>query len=289
MLLSILGHVASSTPQTQPPPEPRDVGKILHEFHRRQAAAYEFFIDSEPDRKLEFRAKPVMSWTREGGSPVGWSGDVFVWTREGRAAVVGCVGSGPTDDGRRGVFHEFHSLALGPLSPVSIGDGWQWTPAGAAIELRAVENAPAPAESPQLRLAQMRDLAGRFTAQMQENSEEKEAVLRLMPQPIFRYDKGNRPAVSDGAIFAFVFTQGTDPELLLLLECRDTPSGPRWHYAPVRFTWRALWLRLGDQEVWRVGEHDETWRTRVLKKPYATVRGKPVSLDELTESQPKKK
>jgi hypothetical protein len=44
--------------------------------------------------------------------------------------------------------------------------------------------------------------------------------LRLLPKPLYRYASRSQK-VLDGALFAYVWTRGTDPEWLLLLEARD--------------------------------------------------------------------
>ena len=51
--------------------------------------------------------------------------------------------------------------------------------------------------------------------------------LRLLPKPLYRYESTD-PEVLDGAVFALVSSAGTDPEIILLIEARKTPEGPRW-------------------------------------------------------------
>ena len=64
-----------------------------------------------------------------------------------------------------------------------------------------------------------------------EGSDREE--LRLLPQPVYRYESED-PEVQDGGVFAFV--QGTDPEVLLLLEAVRTEGGLVWIYGFVRGT-----------------------------------------------------
>jgi hypothetical protein len=73
---------------------------------------------------------------------------------------------------------------------------------------------------------------------------------------LYRYSD-EASGVQDGAIFTWVWNKGTDPELVLLVECRKTDDGTQWYYAPVRFSNRALWLKRGDSEVWRADSHQE--------------------------------
>ena len=90
----------------------------------------------------------------------------------------------------------------------------------------------------------MRSIARRYSATIQI---EGESDLRLMPQPLFRYAEGTA-SVIDGAIFDFAMT--TDPELLLLLEARETSGKPAWHIAFARFGNKGMTVKEGDRTVW---------------------------------------
>jgi hypothetical protein len=88
----------------------------------------------------------------------------------------------------------------------------------------------------------MRALARDFTARTQD-SEGRHWDLRLLPQPLYRYESTD-PDVLDGADFAFVTSAGTDPEAILVLEARK-PKGdnaPAWHFGIARFTDLNLWV-----------------------------------------------
>lgn len=76
--------------------------------------------------------------------------------------------------------------------------------------------------------------------------------LRLLPEPLFRY--ADSTPEKDGALFAFVWDKGTDPELLLRIETNKTDKGLTWHYQSVRFTYRALELKHNGNKVWEVDE-----------------------------------
>jgi hypothetical protein len=92
-----------------------------------------------------------------------------------------------------------------------------------------------------------------------------------LPQPLFRYGDDGKEVV-DGALFAYVWTTGTDPEFLLLLECRNTPQGMQWQFAPMRFTLRPLRLEHQGKEVWRVEAHQEPPKTTTLLYTTGAVR-----------------
>jgi hypothetical protein len=238
--------------------------KALRALYLHEASRYQFFVDAEHTRNLELVREPVMTWT----GTEGWSGDIFVWTLDGRPEVIGGIGSWP-ESGRRNIFHEFHTLASDPLPEIPIGDVARWSPAERQVELRALDGAPAPAESESLRLVQMRRLAARFEPHMQAQAGDE--VLRLLPRPLYRYRSGSGDVV-DGALFGYVFsTTGTDLDFVLLLECRKTETSSVWHYTPARFTRRELWLLSDGQKVWRVAWHDESPTSGRLKQPYVTL------------------
>ncbi|HEY2252162.1 MAG TPA: hypothetical protein VGH74_13910 [Planctomycetaceae bacterium] len=97
----------------------------------------------------------------------------------------------------------------------------------------------------------------------------EKAELRLLTTPIYRYEnpKGDAP---DGA--AIVFAQGTDPELLLLLETRGPGETRRWHYALARMTIFELEARYADQAVWSARQWE---RGADPTQPYLTISRQP--------------
>jgi hypothetical protein len=249
--LMIVFALAAQFLAVEDPPaeEAKPKSEPLRTYYGKTAANYEFFRDNAKEQPLKLVEKPVMKWANDDD----WSGDVFVWTREEVPEVIGCVLTGPTEPkGRRIAFQEFHLLAEQPIAPADMAGRIRWAPAEGLKRLR-LEGAPQPAETPALRLTQMRQLLRDFSAHMEANGEWE---LRLLPQPLMRYQPKDGPIV-DGALFTFVWTKGTDPELILLMECRRTKKGMAWEYAPVRFSNRELWLKHHEQEVWRGPSHRE--------------------------------
>lgn len=108
----------------------------------------------------------------------------------------------------------------------------------------------------------MRDIAGEFTARSRDYNN-RQSVLRLLPRPLYRYDleaaEAVRPReVLDGAIFGFV--EGTDLEVVFLVELRPAADGDQWWYAAARMSDYSLELMRGDRTVWQVGpgEYDRS-------------------------------
>lgn len=251
-------------------PKPAGAVEALRAEYQANAAKYVFHADAERKQELKLVEKPIMRWANDDD----WSGDVFVWTHAGRPAVIGCMLSGPSGEKNRIAFHEFHLLAEKPIAATDLLTHRRWQPAE-GLSRHPLAAAPQPASTAAARLVQMRQLSRQFTAHMEADGVWE---LRLLPQPLFRYgderaggSEHEETAVIDGALFTWVWDKGTDPEVIVLLECRDSGSGPAWYFAPVRFSNRAVWLKYDDQEVWRVEGHKEAGNpvTQIYTTAYA--------------------
>jgi hypothetical protein len=123
-------------------------------------------------------------------------------------------------------------------------DGRRWVPSRPGLEWQAFPDAAAPAEVAAQRLRQMKALAERLSAV--ERVPEGDCVLRLMPTPIYRYSDRQGGAL-DGALFIFVY--GTNPEVLVVLECRGGEV-PVWYFSPSRLTTALVTVRLDGRAIW---------------------------------------
>jgi hypothetical protein len=130
-----------------------------------------------------------------------------------------------------------------------------WHPTEPGIKLLTIPDAPAPADKPFARLRQMKALVGRYECTMLGWKLDKtdRELLRLLPQPIYRYPE-NHPTHLDGAVFAFAL--GTDPEILLKIEAVRRPNeGSIWQVAFCRRTSGELEAKLHDEIVWHADAH----------------------------------
>ncbi len=223
----------------------------LLKIYTREVEGYTIHRDASRREKLELRPKPVYIWTnplRAGGQ----DGAVFVWTYRGRAEVLATIFSNPAT-GNRGIQHELHSLATTVLdvsrqaAPESKGE--TWSPKVPGVTLAAIPQADAPANTPALRLNQLRALARGFSGTTRDNDKNR-WELRMLPRPFYRYESTD-PDVLDGAVFAFISSAGTDPEAILVIEARKAPgaSKPVWQFAVARFTDMNLVMRYKGQDV----------------------------------------
>jgi hypothetical protein len=214
-------------------------------IHTTEAARWQMFLDEQHRTKAELNPKPVYVWTnptRSGGQ----HGAVFVWTGSERPVVVGSIFSHP-EQGRRVVCHEFHSLAAGMLLPERGPEDQRWEPK-TGVMFMPLPDAPAVEDSAARRMIQMRSLSRQFTAHSVDVRQER-WELRLLPQPLYRYERPQGDVV-DGALFAFVTSAGTDPEVILALEARQMDGKPAWHYRALRFSDSNLYVQLGGKQVW---------------------------------------
>lgn len=247
LLLGILGADDALTTSAQ-------AIEALQKFHLAEARRWSMFVDDRQQTKAELRTNPIYVWTnptRSGGQ----NGAVYVWTHRGRPVVIGSLFSHP-EEGKRILCHEFHSLAEEELQPKH-PQTERWEPK-APVEMLPLVGAAAPEQSPSKRQLQMKALARDFTAYSIDNNKER-WELRLLTQPLYRYEKPQDDVI-DGAIFAFVTSAGTDPEVVLVLEARKQGSEPAWFYRAIRFSDSDLHVQRNGKEVWN-SVRDETRNT----------------------------
>jgi hypothetical protein len=240
--------VASAQQAAGPQKKDKSLGKIVH--------AAESFSLSVAGKALKLEAAPVLRWpnpTREVPD-----GATFVWTLDGRPLAIGCVWR------FRGLGFAFHSLTPQPIQAAH-GDQVVWKCDRQGMTLESFADSPVPAKSAVTRAKQIRDLARRFNCHLVGQGKEK---LRLLNRPLYVWDR-NGDKLTDLALFGFV--QGTDPEVILLLEAIDGARGQEWRYALTRRSMAALEADLDGKKVWSVpggaGARGEPWFQSGLPDP----------------------
>jgi hypothetical protein len=217
----------------------------------RQPAEYKIYLDTEEKTPLSLRKVPVLRWanyTRFDTLKVR-DAATYIWTAQGRPEVVVCAF--PIPETVPIVLLDFGSLSRHGLIAERNGQR-VWYPKEPGVEFQPVPDGPVPAESAVARLRQMKTLARGFSStllQWREDASDREE-LRMVPQPVYRYEEAKDPDMLDGAMFFFV--QGTDPESLLLLEAVREGSGYQWQFAFARRSSGALMAQYQQKTVWRV-------------------------------------
>jgi hypothetical protein len=223
------------------------LAKQMLPVYLKEASEYSIAIESAPMKKLDLTKEPIFEWTNPIRSTL-QQGVIFLWLRDGRPSAVGCIFSqqDPKLPGRR-VMHELHALDSDKLlvrRPKALNE---WKPQ-AGLARNPLPDAGAPATTAEARLRQMRRLAQEFTG-YETDDEGKRYDLRLLPRPLYRYPAA-KAGVVDGALFTLISTEGTDPEVWLLLEARKEGDDTRWEYACCRFSNRNLYVQRKDKDVW---------------------------------------
>ncbi|MEK6257397.1 MAG: hypothetical protein AABP62_02160 [Planctomycetota bacterium] len=211
---------------------------------REAAQKYEFEIRGV-DQPAVLREQPILRWSNPERGQV--YGNVFLWTNRGRPVVVGSLFKWFSPFTH--MSHEFHSLSLGEIAAkYELREVWRSTQPG--VVFAPVPDAPAVAATPAGRLIQMRQLARQFTARSVDR-EGLKLELRQLAQPVYRYEVEMDSAdLLDGALFVFV--QGTDPDVWLMLEAHKPTDGsaPQWQFAVARMNSIEITVEHNGQQVW---------------------------------------
>lgn len=176
-------------------------------------------------------------------------GEVYVWTDNGRPAVVASLFRWFSV--KWGDTLEVCSLVDGPVSG-RLRDVRVWAPTDPGLQFKLISEADAVAKSSPARLVQMRRMANVFVAELADTRSTGARVnrqLRLLNQPIFRYPPPTEKSeYVDGALFTFV--EGTDPEVLLLIEATKVEGEDKWRYGLARMNRDALVVKYRETTVW---------------------------------------
>lgn len=188
---------------------------------------------------------------------------LWAWGKPGRPIAIAAIHE---DRGPKNAWScEMVSLTDQAVS-ITARPGWEWAPTSSGIAWKSVPAAPAVGKTAVARAGQIKDIASRFSSTgYYRNGNILE--LRLMGRPLHRYADPDKGLV-DGALLAFV--EGTNPETLLLIECRSgEDKKPAWFYGLARMSGGRLVARLEETVVW---ECDDI-RGFDPERPYSSYNG----------------
>jgi hypothetical protein len=206
--------------------------------------------------KAELIESPLLRYSNPAGQIVTPDAAVWAWSQEGRPIALTSVEESGC---------EVVSLADTAVS-LTGKSGLKWSPKSSELEWKIVPGAPAPVDGEVARARQMKEIAQGFTATGHYGKGTENLDLRLLVRHLHRYSNPEQKLI-DGAIFAFV--AGTNPEVLLLVECRESAGKRRdWFYAFARLSAGELDARHGDKLVWNCPAIDQ-W---VADAPYSVAK-----------------
>jgi hypothetical protein len=272
-----------------PAAEPDDgVAKKMLPIYVKEVEPYSIAVESAPKKSLELKKEPVFEWANPARHAQ--QGVVFLWVRDGRPAALACIFSHDHEKfpGRQ-IDHELHALDPEKLLVTREAHN-QWKPQ-AGLERKELTDSPVPAETPAARFLQIKKLAAEFSGHVIDYGKSK-WDLRLLPAPLYKYPTA-KTGVIDGALFALVSNAGTDPEVLLVIEARQTGGKVRFEYACGRFSDLELHVFRKDKEVYTsvMGgknqfNNDPQHLYRIYPEKVVTLEGKLVAQVRPTKKAP---
>jgi hypothetical protein len=242
--------VVQSLVTSQEPAGPDDAKAAYRAKMQKLASSFQVFaVPGKPESKVELVAEPILRYadstrqTTESG--------LWIWGAKGRPSAVLCVEYYPNRKRGPSWLYEIASLSTERIA-AQRGEALEWTAKQPGLDLKIIADADPPAARPVQRLAQMKSLRARFTA-YEHAVIEGRVELRPLTSPLHRYAD---PAhgITDGAIFSFA--NGTNPEVLLVLEAHEADGKAAWHYAIVQLTGGAIVVQLDGKDVFQRGEAD---------------------------------
>lgn len=177
----------------------------------------------------KFSLKPLLRFT----DPTRRLEDASVWTlgEKGRPKAILVL---EKYSNRRYPSYELTVTSNAPPSSIS-NDTFTWRPDRESIEWKTLRSSTPPSNRQRTRGMQMKQIARKFS--VSEKFEGQTYQLRMLPKPLLRYEDEKANLV-DGSIF--VFSHGTNPELLLLVEAHQPNDD--------KLVWKAGFARLGGAE-----------------------------------------
>ncbi|WP_182871134.1 hypothetical protein [Stieleria mannarensis] len=234
------------------------------ELAKAEAEALELFINSQ---ELKREPEPLLRWTNPVSGQI--YGDVYIWTLDGRPEAIASIYKWFSPHTHLAT--ELQSLSESALTMTRYGSR-AWS-TGKGLEMKLLADAPHPGERAFQRSRQMHAIAEEFVAKAEDRSDATSTWnLRRLPKPIFRYQSEKRGIV-DGAMFAFCQGNTNNPEVLLLLEARDTGGQLRWHYGLGRQNSLRFTVQRKNEVVWDVPKLAPPWPAVTdPSKPYLVIK-----------------
>lgn len=251
-LFSISASVSAADElATDKPDATTDVQKHWLEVSRAYAESFVLSPTGKMDEKFELTSQPIFRHTQSvRGDDIG---AVHLWTtKDKRPAVIGAVFAWTNSESSRMVSYELHALTDEQPVSLRLRERSVWNSKSPGIKWASFpEGVTPPAPQPLRQRLQAKQLSRRFTANTTSVNKQR-WELRFVPTPIYQYGTQESP-ITYGAMFAFC--QGTDSEVILLIEAikqKDSAGKeqPVWRYALVPFTDYKARVELDEVEIW---------------------------------------
>jgi hypothetical protein len=247
-LFIALAFAITLLPAVSSADEPEELTSEQRQARQKQTLAHMQGLElrrADSDAKLlALIERPLLTYGDSARSNE--DGTLWAWGESGRPAAFLELYRGAGANKARWT----HAVTLTSTQHVAmkVSGPTRWQPEKTQIEPVAIPDAPIPGDSQAIRLRQLKDLARRFTAHEFWDPDNSRFELRLLVQPVHRYQDA-AANLQDGA--AFVLAHGTNPEVILLIEALGkSPAESRWHYALARLGSAELHVELDGKDVW---------------------------------------
>lgn len=248
----LLGNPRHGTVAAAEEPEPSKAQRQAH-FERMKQVATRIRLLADPQRAestVKLLDEPVLRYadhTRQLHESSLW-----VWSNGGRPSAVLAVEFYPQPPRGPRWLYEIVSLSTERIAAECEGQ-FDWLATAPGLKLQTLTDVDPPADKAVRRLSQMKSIRERFSAHESAVIEGR-VQLRPLSSPLFRY-ADPETGLTDGALFAFA--NGTNPEVLLILEAhQEQKAGATWKYGFAQMTGGAVTANLDGREVWQVREAD---------------------------------
>jgi len=244
--------------------EERRANRLAEMRRRAEALKLELGQDAaDQPRVIKLRPEPLLRFddpTRDF-----YDGTLWAWIERGRPHALVSV-----ERYEKVWAYELISLTSDPLS-LKTPLGKTWRPTDATFTEKTIDGAK-PSETPQGRRQQAKQLSRDFEMAEFIGANDARTMLRLFPRPIYEYEDEESSLLSGSM---FVFANGTNPEILLLLEAHQRKGGEKvWQYGCAPLSTARVEAKLGGLTVWEA----EKQRIYDFAKPYVAF-GVPLSQD----------
>ncbi len=251
-VVAVLSILPSGAADDQPLEKPTAQNKAAHleRMHKLAQSIRVFEVRNDKRVAAELVGHPVLAYrddTRQQDDSTMW-----IWGTPGRPTAMLAVEYYPQRPIEKRWLFEIASLSTGQIAAERDPE-LHWQARQPGLNLQLLAGAAGPAEKATSRLAQMRQLRRRFTAHEREGTDGR-IELQPLATPLHRYQDPAQ-GILDGAVFAFA--NGTNPEVLWIIEAHSTAGAPAtWQFGLVQMTGAEVFAELDGKEIWTRNDAD---------------------------------
>jgi len=225
--------------------KPAEADRFAHLARMKELASSVHIFVARADSRLESELVPEPVLRYSDNTRRTLESSLWIWGKAGRPTAILAIEFHPNQRPGPRWLYEIASLATERIA-AERGDDLKWTAKEPGLQLQPIPAAAPPASQPVRRLAQMKALRERFTANERAPIEGR-IELRPLTSPLHRYSD-SAGGIVDGAIFSFA--NGTNPEVLLVIEAQESDGKSGWAYGLVQLTGETVKAQLDGKDVW---------------------------------------